>query len=107
MEEEIQETSELIEFSEIKGMVRRQRWLFLLLFLTGWFTVWGISWVLPSVYRSGTLILVEQPQVPEKLVASNVDIDIQQQLSSISEQILSRTRLLHIIDSLNLYSEDR
>jgi polysaccharide biosynthesis transport protein len=107
MEEETQETSELIEFSEIKGLVRRQRWLFLSLFLFGWLVVWAVSWVLPSVYRSGTLILVEQPAVPEKLVASNIDIDIQRQLNSITEQILSRTRLLHIIDKLNLYQEDR
>jgi polysaccharide biosynthesis transport protein len=107
MEEEIQETSELIEFSEIKGIIRRQRWLFLGLCLAGWLLVWGASWVLPSVYRSGTLILVEQPAVPEKLVASNIDIDIQRQLDSITEQILSRTRLMRIIDDLNLYAKDR
>lgn len=107
MEEELQETPEFIDLSEIKGMIRRQRWLFLGLFLGGWLLVWGASWVWPSVYRSGTLILVEQPAVPEKLVASNIDDDIQRQLDSISEQILSRTRLLKIIDSLNLYAEER
>jgi polysaccharide biosynthesis transport protein len=66
-----------------------------------------VSWVLPSTYRSGTLILVEQPSVPEKFVVSNIDTGIQQQLDSITQQILSRTRLLHIIDSLNLYAQDR
>src|SRR5208283_358639 len=45
--------------------------------------------------------------VPEKYVVSNVDADIQQQLDSISQQILSRTRLLRIIDSLGLYAKDR
>lgn len=107
MEEEVQESSELIELGEVKGIVRRERWLFLVVFFLGWIVVWGASWVLPSVYRSGTLILVEQPAVPEKLVASNIDIDIQRQLDSITEQILSRTRLLTIIDKLNLYGQDR
>ena len=107
MDEELQETQETIELSEIKGMIRRQRWLFLKLFLLGWVVVWGISWGMPSIYRSGTLILVEQPAVPEKLVASNIDIDIQRQLDSITEQILSRTRLSRIIETLNLYSEER
>ena len=107
MEEELQETSELIELSEVKGMIRRQRWPFLILFFAGWLVVWTASWMLPSIYRSGTLILVEQPAVPEKLVASNIDLDIQRQLSSITEQILSRTRLLHIIDGLNLYPDKR
>ena len=107
MEEELQETTDLIELSEIKGMVRRQRWPFLILFFVGWLVVWSLSWMLPSIYRSGTLILVEQPAVPEKLVASNIDLDIQRQLSSITEQILSRTRLWHIIDGLNLYPDKR
>jgi succinoglycan biosynthesis transport protein ExoP len=107
MEEELQEKSEPIDLSEIKGMVRRNRWRFLILFFAGWLLAWGISWMLPTVYRSGTLILVEQPAVPEKYVVSNIDADIQQQLNSITQQILSRTRLLTIIDHLNLYAQDR
>ena len=107
MDEELQENSEPIELSEIKGIIRRNRWHFLILFFAGWFLVWGISWILPSIYRSGTLILVERPAVPEKLVASNIDSDIQRQLDSITQQMLSRTRLLTIIDHLNLYAQDR
>ena len=107
MEEELQESWESFELSEIKGMIRRHRWHFLVLFFAGWLLVWGISWILPSVYRSGTLILVEQPAVPEKFVVSNIDADIHQQLDSITQQILSRTRLLTIIDHLNLYTQYR
>ncbi len=107
MDQELQENSEPIDLGEIKGIVRRNRWHFLILFCVGWFLVWGASWLMPSIYRSGTLILVERPAVPEKLVASNIDTDIQRQLDSISQQILSRTRLLTIIDHLNLYAEDR
>lgn len=107
MEEELQETTEPFELSELTGIVRRHRWHFLIPFFAAWLLVWGISWLLPSVYRSGTLILVEQPAVPEKYVVSNIDTDIQQQLDSITQQILSRTRLLRIIDHLNLYAEDR
>jgi polysaccharide chain length determinant protein (PEP-CTERM system associated) len=107
MEEELQEAHEPIDFTEIKGIVRRRRWQFLLPFFCGWVLVWGLSWLIPSTYRSGTLILVEQPSVPEKYVVSNIDSDIQQQLDSITEQILSRTRLLRIIDHLGLYAEER
>ncbi|HEX4920068.1 MAG TPA: hypothetical protein VFV92_04940, partial [Candidatus Bathyarchaeia archaeon] len=107
MEEELKESTELIELSDIKGIVRRHRWHFLVPVFLGWLLVWGISWLLPSIYRSGTLILVEQPAVPEKFVVSNIDADIQRQLDSITQQILSRTRLLSIIESLNLYDEDR
>jgi polysaccharide biosynthesis transport protein len=107
MEEELQESTELMELSEIKGIIRRHRWHFMVPFFLGWLLVWGISWALPSSYRSGTLILVEQPAVPETFVVSNIDGGIQQQLDSITQQILSRTRLLRIIEGLNLYVEDR
>jgi succinoglycan biosynthesis transport protein ExoP len=107
MEEELQESTEPIDFTEIKGIVRRRRWQFLVPFFCGWALVWGASWLIPSTYRSGTLILVEQPSVPEKYVVSNIDSDIQHQLDSITQQILSRTRLLRIIDSLGLYAQDR
>ncbi len=107
MEEELQESHEPIDFTEIKGIVRRRRWQFLVPFFCGWALVWGASWLIPSTYRSGTLILIEQPSVPEKYVVSNIDSDIQQQLDSITQQILSRTRLLRIIDKLGLYPQDR
>jgi len=107
MEEELQESSQLPDVAQIKGMVRRRRWQFLVPFFCGWLLVWGASWVIPSTYRSGTLILVEQPSVPAKYVESNIDSDIQHQLDSITQQILSRTRLVRIIDSLGLYAEER
>ena len=107
MEEELQESGEPIDFAQIKGIVRRRRWQFLVPFFCGWVLVWGASWLIPSTYRSGTLILVEQPSVPEKYVESNIESDIQHQLDSITQQILSRTRLLRIIDNLGLYAADR
>jgi polysaccharide chain length determinant protein (PEP-CTERM system associated) len=107
MEEELQESGPSIDFTEIKGIVRRRYWQFLLTFFLGWALIWGASWLIPSTFRSGTLILVEEPSVPEKYVVSNIDNDIQQQLDSITQQILSRTRLLRVIENLGLYAKDR
>ena len=76
MEEELQESGEPIDFTEIKGIVRRRRWQFLVPFFLGWLLIWGVSWMIRPTYRSGTLILVEQPSVPEKYVVSNIDSDI-------------------------------
>jgi polysaccharide chain length determinant protein (PEP-CTERM system associated) len=87
------------------GIVRRRHMQFLIPLLLGWLVVWGASWVLPSRYRSGTLILVEQPTMPKDYVTPNVNDDLQDRLRSITQQILSRTRLLHIIDQVNLYAD--
>jgi polysaccharide chain length determinant protein (PEP-CTERM system associated) len=75
----------------------------LLPLVLGWLAVWGASWVLPVRYKSSTLILVEQPTMPKNYVEPNVSDDLQDRLQSITQQILSRTRLLMIIDKLHLY----
>ena len=45
--------------------------------------------------------------MPKDYVMPNVNDDLQERLQNITQQILSRTRLLHIIDELNLYAKDR
>src|ERR1700685_1429657 len=87
------------------GVVRRRHLMFLVPLLAGWLAVWGASWLLPSRYRSSTQILVEQPTMPKDYVTPNVNDDMQDRLQSITQQILSRTRLSHIIDQLKLYPE--
>lgn len=62
-----------------------------------------VAFVLPPVYRSTTLILVEQQQVPESYVASTVKIPFGQRLDTIRQQIMSRTRLERIINDFHLY----
>ena len=86
---------------------RRRVWYFVIPLFLGWLAVWGASWILKPVYRSGTLILVEQPAVPQQYVVPNITSNLQDRLQSITQQILSRTRLLHIIQARNLYAEER
>jgi len=87
-------------------LLRRRWWLILPVFVVGT-AAWLASWFLPAYYRSETLILVEQQKVPEQYVVSNVATDIQDRLQSMTQQILSRTRLLRIIDELHLYVDQR
>jgi polysaccharide biosynthesis transport protein len=102
-----QEPGEGLNLQQYVDVVRRRHMYFLVPFFLGWLVVWSVSWVLPSRYRSGTLILVEQPSMPKDYVTPNVTDDLQARLQSITQQILSRTRLLHIIDELNLYGDKR
>src|ERR1700704_2543425 len=90
-----------IDWNYYTALIRRRSWYFLIPFFVGWAVIWGTSWILPSLYQSSTLILVEQPTVPQQFVTSNVAGSIQDRLQSITQQILSRTRLLHIIESAN------
>ena len=44
--------------------------------------------------------------MPKDYVTPNVNDDLQERMQSVTQQILSRTRLLHIIDQYNLYASD-
>src|SRR5580700_9256927 len=67
------------------------------------FTV--IIWKLPNEYEATTTILVDPQQVPEKYVSAAVNSDPGERLNTLTQQILSRTRLQEIKDKFNLYSE--
>src|SRR5882724_5280324 len=97
---------EKLDWAKYWAVVQRRCWLFVLPFFVGWAVVWSISWLLPSVYRSGTLILV-QPRSNSLVVGSNVALDPQSRMESISQQVLSRTNLIHIASTLNLYADQR
>ena len=103
---EEQENQPQLDLARILGIVRRRHLQFLIPLFLGWLAVWGSSWFLPARYKSSTLILVEQPTMPKNYVEPNVNDDLQDRLQSITQQILSRTRLLLIIDKLHLYTGD-
>src|SRR5277367_393246 len=106
MEEIFEEqSSERPDVQHYLQIVRRRHIHFLIPLFLGWLIVWGASWTLPVRYKSGTLILVEQPTMPKNYVVPNVIDDLQNRLQSITQQILSRTRLLLIIDKLQLYDD--
>ncbi len=103
LEENNQEVLDLQRYVEI---IRRRHLWFLVPLFAGWLVVFAASWFVTPKYKSGTLILVEQPTMPKDYVTPNVNDDLQERLQSITQQILSRTRLMHIVDELNLYSKD-
>src|SRR6202453_85332 len=94
-----------LALKQILSLVRRRHIHFLIPLFVGFLLVWGASWFLPVRYKSSTLILVEQPTMPKNYVEPNVSDDLQERLQSITQQILSRTRLLMIVDKLHLYSD--
>lgn len=97
------EKPEKFDYHRYLDIIRRRHMHFLLPLLAGWLLVWGASWLIPARYKSSTLILVEQPTMMKSYVMPNATDNLQDRLKSITEQILSRTRLLFIMDKWNLY----
>src|SRR5271156_923453 len=102
-----EQNQEPLDIQRYLDVVRRRHLQFLIPLFLGWIVVWAASWLLPVRYKSGTLILVQQPTMPKDYVIPNVNDDLQERLQNITQQILSRTRLAHIVDELNLYAEER
>lgn len=108
MNEEIEDKPLTIDdFREYWRAGCRRYWHFLLPCFVVWLAALVASYVIPAAYKSGTLILVEEPTVPQQYVVPNVSGELQNRLDSITQQILSRTRLLHIIEKLDLYAGER
>jgi polysaccharide chain length determinant protein (PEP-CTERM system associated) len=85
---------------------RRKAWFLVCLFL-GPIVGYGLTLVLPAKYMSSTLVLVEQPKVPDTVIKSVVSDALNQRLVTMQEQILSRTRLQPLIERFNLYASDQ
>lgn len=100
------EDQERVDLGRYVDIARRRHIHFLIPLLLGWMVVWGSSWLLQPRYKSSTLILVQEPS-SKNFVSPNVDDDLQARLQSMQQQIMSRTRLLMIIDNLNLYSDPK
>ncbi|HXR17402.1 MAG TPA: Wzz/FepE/Etk N-terminal domain-containing protein [Terriglobales bacterium] len=82
----------------------RRRWVLIVtLTLIGPPLAYGISRVIPSQYKSQTLVLVEPPSVSTTIVPQVDTISVNERLASMQQQILSRTRLEPIIHQFGLY----
>ncbi len=106
-DESEEKKTEGLDIQRILGIFRRRYLQFLVPLFLGWLLVWGSSWVLSPRFKSSTLILVEQPTMPQNYVAPNITDDLQARLQSMTEQILSRTRLLVIVQRLHLYDGNK
>jgi polysaccharide chain length determinant protein (PEP-CTERM system associated) len=85
--------------------VRHYRgWIFLgtvILSLVGF----AVVLLMPDRYKATTTILVDPQKVSEKYVSPTVNSDPGQRLTTITQQVLSVTRLQQIIDDMHLYPE--
>lgn len=92
-----------LDIYRILTLARRRQMHFLLPLFLGWLVVWSASWFIPAHYKSTTTILVQQLSGPQNYVTPNIGVNLQERLASLTQQILSRTRLLTIANRLHLY----
>jgi succinoglycan biosynthesis transport protein ExoP len=105
---EVEQESDLGELiSRVIGMIIRRRW-----YIAG--TAGGVILLtiavlfqLPNRYTSSATLLVVQQQVPQRYVVPNSATDLTSALEAIKQEVLSRPRLLKMIDDFGLYPKQR
>jgi protein tyrosine kinase modulator len=85
----------------------RRKWYIIIPLIIGVLVSFGVYKYLPKVYKATTLILVQSQRVPESYVRPTITDSVASRLNTISQEILSRTRLEKVIQEFNLYSEIR
>jgi len=101
----MQERDEAFNLGYYIDLVFRRRWLMIIPFCLAMIIGIYLAVTLPRIYESSTLILVRPQRVPESYVQSIVTTDIESRISTIQQQILSRTNLEKVINQFNLFSE--
>ena len=91
----------------IKLFIKRRKKTFITAFLLCFLVGAGIAIFLPPIYTSQAMIRIEDQQIPEKIVQSTITDYAEERIQKISQEILSRPKLLEIIDKFDLYSEIR
>lgn len=85
---------------------RRRKWLAILVFAAVFLPALTVARSLPDIYRATATLLVERSQVAEAFGRSAVTgEEIETRLQTITQEILSSTRLAALIRQLNLYAD--
>ena len=94
-----------IQIDYYRGLIFKHRWLVIIPFCAAMCVGIYLSLTLPRVYQANTLILIEPQRVPANYVKSIVSENIESRISTLSQQILSRTNLEKIMKEFQLFSK--
>ena len=66
-----------------------------------------VAFLWPDTYVSHAVVRVTAAQVPERYVQSGLNQMLNERISTIEQQVVSRTTLINIIQTLDLYDRDK
>jgi succinoglycan biosynthesis transport protein ExoP len=101
------EESQSFDLAQIRQFLGRRRWWILLTACVTTLATVGVVKMLPNRYTSEATVLVIQQQVPERYVTPTTTTDVSEALQGMTQEVLSRDRLLSIIDAVGLYPKER
>ena len=89
------------------GILRRRRGLIGLVFAVLFVIAAVVAVSLPPVYRSTATILIKEQEIPQEFVRSTVTSFADERIQVISQQVMTRSTLLDLVDKYGLYGSAR
>jgi succinoglycan biosynthesis transport protein ExoP len=87
------------------AILKRRKWSLILPVLIVFLAAAVVALALPSIYKSTSTILIEEQEIPADFVMTTVTSYAEQRMQQINQRIMSFSRLLDIIQRLDLYPE--
>jgi succinoglycan biosynthesis transport protein ExoP len=91
----------------IAGVVVRGRWWVLLSACVVVLATVGVVYRIPNSYTSEATLIVVPQQIPSRYVTPTSETSIADALPAMTQDVLSRTRLLGLMDEFGLYRKER
>ena len=100
----MQEKVKTIKLDHYINLIFKHRWLIIIPFCLSMIVGIYLAITLPKIYRASASILVSPQRVPDEYVRPLVEADINTRISTISQEVQSRTNLKKIIEQFKLFS---
>jgi succinoglycan biosynthesis transport protein ExoP len=94
-----------INLKSLRGLIRRRYKSCIATFSIIFLTSIIIALVLPPIYKSMTMILIEEQQIPQDYVKSTITTYAEERLQMITRQIMKYSQMRQIIEQFNLYPD--
>ncbi len=100
-------TMGVADWLRLLGYAARRRMLIGLSALLCLAMATGLAVIRRDVYQASTVIIVRPQHIPKDFIKSTVSSDLSKVIKTLSQQIMSRSRLQKIIEEFDLYPEIR
>jgi uncharacterized protein involved in exopolysaccharide biosynthesis len=92
-----------IDFKDIKGILRRRKRIFWVIFLLIFPLVAALAFILPPLYQSHATIVIEGQQVSDDYIKTPFAGYAEERLQKATRQVMNRKNLREIVTLFNLY----
>ena len=96
-----------MDIREYSKLFLRRKWVIVFTFFTIMFVASVHCVVSPELYKSSITIIIIPQTVPQDYVRSTISFQVDQQIATISQQVMSRTALTKVMDELHLFQKER